>query len=120
MTISAPPSPLDQNDDTDEPMIRRFADQHIRSMKENRPRTYRRLRDSGHLDEVALEVGRTATEMWKSLTEASLAESNRATTSEEKAGIEHAAQMIATSEVMREVVLVPDAETENAMREGYR
>lgn len=110
-----------RRDDSDEPMIRRFADLHMKSMRENRPKTYRALLASGDLDEVALGVGRTATAMWKSMVESAYAEANAATSPQEKAGILNAAQWTATSEVMREVVLVPDAMTDRAMREGgYR
>lgn len=81
----------------------------------------RSLRDSGHLAGYLKDVGQQAEGRYLELMEPAMLETANMQDSQEMARILETARLTAEADVMRELVLVPDPDTERAMKEGgYR
>lgn len=94
---------------------------HKESLQQNRPEDYRRLQVSGRLESHLDEAGREADELHQRLL-AQLAAKNPYNPTEWKKGreaYEGWLERTARELVLHDLVLVPDEETERAMRDGY-
>jgi hypothetical protein len=109
------------DEDLDETMISMFAAEHEKSLKENQPDTHRAMQTKGTLAEHCQSVGRTAARAYRDFMEPVEQETNQAKGYEAKLAAMSAGEMEARGRVMREIVLVPDLETQQAaQRGGYR
>jgi len=93
---------------------------HEESLRENQPETYRRLQASGELDDYLGERDQEFAQMWIQVQSQVNQEYPlpKGLTYEERLGRMESRAAIAR-ELMYEEVLVPDPETERAMRDGY-
>lgn len=96
----------------DEPTTESFRLQHRKSLEQNRPDLLAELRSSGDLPQHLQKVGVEAKEMYDRLVRDALGQPGGRWT-------EGQARQMAMETVLQEIVLVPDAETSKAMRDGY-
>lgn len=118
-----PEPEADEGEDEDEeldPLAASFARKHLRSMEDNQPERYKALMASPGRQEYLDAVGNQALDLYESIMNPVIAQTGPMKDVNEKVGRLEAARMRAESEVMREIVLVPDEETERAMRDGYQ
>lgn len=90
-------------------LVARYAAEHRRSLEASRPDLYQAMKAQGTLDAHCRSVGESAATLYDALTEASHREAAPLQSFEAKLSILDSARVQADSQVMREVVLVPEA-----------
>jgi hypothetical protein len=109
------------DDEEDSALVHQWAEEHRRSLEENRPDRFRAMQRVGTLEAHCLNVAREAERTFLDLLLPAEEQFHRIQGYEAKVAHMEAADMEARSRVMREYILVPDLETERAEREGgYR
>jgi hypothetical protein len=96
----------------------RFGKRHLASLKANRPDEYKELKESGQLDQYLREMDEHAASVFQSELKARLDKDPGPMD-----GIGQSQRLLVASQQAEEVVnqdlLVPDEETEKAMKTGY-